>query len=151
MDDTLIDTIRQLAEPILSEKMTELVDLALFSQGNQVAVRMLVDKAGGVTIQDCTFLNRRISSAIEQSGALGEDYTVEVSSPGLDRPLASRRDFERAIGEEVCVYFKEPVDGMHQIEGMVLSVQEAAVVINNQKNTTVALSNIAKAKKKIKW
>ena len=132
MDETQRQAIRQLAGPILEAASTELVELIVHRHGRQAVVRLLVDKVGGVTIQDCARLNQQIGQALDQSSLMSDSYMLEVSSPGLDRPLVSPRDFERAIGEEVNLTVVEAMQGAKQVIGTLLSVQESAVVIITQ-------------------
>ncbi|MBI3320493.1 MAG: ribosome maturation factor RimP, partial [Candidatus Omnitrophica bacterium] len=148
--ETQREAIRRLAEPILEAGSAELVELIVHRHGRQMLVRLLVDKVGGVTIQDCARLNQQIGQALEQSNLLNDRYTLEVSSPGLDRPLVSTRDFERAIGEEVSLTVVEPMQGAKPVTGTLLSVQESAVVIITQAgNVTIPFASIQRALKAI--
>jgi ribosome maturation factor RimP len=151
MDDERLALIQQLAEPILEAASTEAVEWMCHLQGGRLVVRLLVDKVSGVTIQDCARLNRQIGQALDQVEALSESYTLEVSSPGLDRPLVTRRDFERAIGDAVNLCLQEAVGGARQLEGELLVVQpEALVVVTPTGNVTVPLAAIQRAVKVIR-
>ncbi|MBI3087776.1 MAG: ribosome maturation factor RimP [Candidatus Omnitrophica bacterium] len=152
MDDTQREAVRQLAEPILAGASAELVELNLHRHGGGTLVRLLVDKVGGVTIQDCARLNQLLSQALDEADVIGERYTLEVSSPGLDRPLVSRRDFERAIGEDLDLQLSQPLGSSHQVTGQLLAVQPEAVVISTiAGNVTVPMGSIQRAKKTVKW
>ncbi len=151
MDDERLVLIQQLAEPILKAASTEAVEWVCHLQGGRLVVRLLVDKVGGVTIQDCARLNRQIGQALDQVEALSESYTLEVSSPGLDRPLVTRRDFERAIGDSVELLLQEASGGAMQLEGDVLVVQlESLVLVTRAGNRTVPLNQIVRAVKTIR-
>jgi len=153
MDERRLETIRQVAEPILAEADTELVELTCRRAGAQAVVRLLVDQVGGVTIQHCARLNRLIGQALDESGCLGqESYTLEVSSPGLDRPLVSKRDFERAVGERLELFLAETLNGSQQLVGMLLAVQPEAIVVTTKAgNVTVPLGIILRARKALQW
>jgi len=152
MDNGQCEAIRQLAEPILAEQGAELVELGLHRYGNQTTVRLLVDKVGGVTIQDCARLNQLLSQALEERDLIPERYTLEVSSPGLDRPLVSTRDFERAIGEELNLQVAQDTGRITQVTGRLLAVQPEAVVLTTPSgNVVVPLRQIQKARKAVKW
>ena len=152
MDDPRLPQIQALVEPVLAESSAELVELLVRRQGNQTLVRLLVDKVGGVSIQDCSRLNRAIGQALEEANLIEERYTIEVSSPGLDRPLVSKRDFERAIGEDLDLELTEDAPGKKTMEGMLLSVQEQAVVITTASgNVTVPFGQIRTARKSIRF
>ena len=152
MDEAQRDAIRLLAEPILSAARLELVELTLRRHGGQVSVRLLVDKVGGVTIQDCARLNRLIGQVLDNANIFQEHYTVEVSSPGLDRPLVSKRDFERAIGEELEMELLEAIGSSQQVKGRLLAVQPDALVITTSAgNLVVPLARIRRALKAINF
>ena len=156
MDDAQLSAIQQVVYPILAERSMELVECNAVRRGSQWLVRLLVDKVGGVSIQDCARANRAIGDALEAANLFSDPYTLEVSSPGLDRPLVSPRDFERAIGEELAVQLREPLQTgastLFQLKGSVLSVQPEAVVLKTAAgNLTVPLASIQAAKKTIRW
>ena len=150
MDETQRQAIRQLAGPILEAASTELVELIVHRHGRQAVVRLLVDKVGGVTIQDCARLNQRLGQALESSDLLTERYTLEVSSPGLDRPLVAKRDFERALGENVELDVNDPSRGAMQTSGKLLAVQaDAIVLITPSGNVTIPFAQIRRAVKAV--
>lgn len=152
LDPNALETIRQVAEPICAADSVEIVELSTHRQGGQLVVRFLIDKPGGVTVRDCAQLNQHIGQALDEAGTLTERYTLEVSSPGLDRPLTSKRDFERALGERVDLQLREPIEGARQIRGTVLAVQpEALVVTTSAGNITIPLEHIQHAKKALQW
>lgn len=152
MDDPRLTAIQALIEPLLVVEETELVELTCRPQGRQLLVRLLVDKAGGITIARCAKLNRCISDALETSNLIEESYTVEVSSPGLDRPLATKRDFERAVGEEVWLDVRIGEGRFRETQGMLLAIQPEAVVLKTTSgNVTIPLADIRIAKKALQW
>ncbi len=152
MDDTLVTRIRALVEPILAERELELVELSCRPSGPQQVIRLLVDKVGGVTIQQCAMVNERIGRALEDANLIEGGYLLEVSSPGLDRPLVTKRDFERAIGEELVVELESPEGKRKALDGMLLAVQDAAIVLQlTSGNVTIPLTEIRSAKKAVRW
>ena len=152
MDDALIAELHTVVEPILADCEMELVELACRPQSGGQLVRLLVDKVGGVTIQQCARANQRIGEALETANLIEGRYTIEVSSPGLDRPLVSRRDFERAIGEELRIDIAVDEQRIKSLEGMLLAVQPEAIVLNMVSgNVTVPMTQIRLAKKVTRW
>lgn len=152
MDDPRIPQIQALIEPILAVQQIELVELICRPQGGQLLVRLLVDRVGGVTIQHCAQLNQRIGQALDATGVIQGSYVIEVSSPGLDRPLATKRDFERALGEELRMDLKTQDGRTSELQGMLLAVQtEAIVVKTGAGNLTVPMAQILRAKKALRW
>ena len=180
MDELQRGTLQALIEPILVEEAMEQVELTCRPQGRQLYLRLLVDRVGGVTIQQCARVNRLIGEALETANLIAESYTLELSSPGLDRPLVSKRDFERAVGESVRVELKlsdpptnfggedsaegevatplaerrkgKPEGLPSEVTGMVLAVQpEAVVVKTGSGNLTVPFAHIRHAVKVVRW
>ena len=152
MGEPLVAQLQALVEPILAESEMELVELTCRPQGRQQVVRLLVDKVGGVTIRQCARVNQRIGQALDAANLIGESYTIEVSSPGLDRPLASKRDFERAIGEDVVVAVSVGEGRTKEVQGMLLAVQHEAVVLKTPAgNVTASFAEIRAAKKALRW
>ena len=152
MDETLTAQVQALVEPILAEQGMELVELTCRPQSGQQLVRLLVDKVGGVTIQQCARVNQAVGQALEAANLIEASYMVEVSSPGLDRPLASKRDFERALGEDVVVELSVGEGRTKQLQGMLLAVQHEAIVLKMPAgNVTAPFAEIRAAKKAIHW
>ena len=152
MDDPRVPAIQALIEPLLADHEMELVELACRPQGGGLLVRLLVDKVGGVTIQQCAKVNQRISLALEEQNLIDTSYTVEVSSPGLDRPLVSKRDFERALGEELRIDANVQDGRSTEFLGTLLAVQPEAIVLKmSAGNVTVPLAQIRLAKKVLRW
>ena len=142
--------LEQVVEPILLEASAELVEMQLPQHRNQLTIRLLVDKVGGITIQECARLNQRLGQALDHSGLLSDRYILEVSSPGLDRPIVSKRDYERAIGEELDLELLEPVRGSRRLIAPLLAVQEEAVVMSTSTgNVVIPVRQIQRARKAI--
>jgi ribosome maturation factor RimP len=97
----LLATLEQLITPILADFALELVDLELKGEGRRQVLRIFIDKPGGVTLDDCAEVSREVSALFEVEDPIEGAYVLEVSSPGLDRPLKKLRDFERAAGKLV--------------------------------------------------
>ena len=152
MDDPLVAQLKALVVPILAERQMELVELTCRPVSGQLQVRLLVDRAGGVNLHHCAQVNRRMSEALEGLPLIEGRYTVEVSSPGLDRPLVSQRDFERAIGEDLQVLVALDERQAQERHGMLLAVQPNAIVLKTTGgNMTVPMAQIRSAKKAVRW
>lgn len=152
MDDQVVADIQALAGPLLADEGMELVELTAQPRGGQRLIRFLVDKVGGVTIQQCAQMNRRLGEALDAANLIEGGYTIEVSSPGLDRPLVSKRDFERALGEALRLDVRQADGRSQELCGMLLAVQHEAVVLKMPSgNVTVPLAAIRAAKKAVRW
>lgn len=129
----------------------ELVELKVFSQSRACLVRCLVDyPQGGISVEVCGALNKRIVSLLETSLLLGDDFTVEVNSPGLDRPLKSYKDFLRIINKQAGIWLLQEYDGKAYWEGTVTHVSESEIELQcKDKVMHIAMSNIKLGKEKI--
>lgn len=95
----------------------ELVHLEMRREPGGLIVRLFIDKEGGVTLDDCAHLSRQLSARLDAEDPIEGRYTLEVSSPGLDRPLSRDRDFERFTGRRVKVTTESPIDGQRNFIG----------------------------------
>lgn len=124
-----------------------LVDLEVRGNGRRVAVRLYVDKPGGVTISDCQQLSHEVGDLIDVSNLVQSSYDLEVSSPGLDRELRRDRELQWATGRLVRVWTREPVEGHREHSGrLVLVAQEALALDTPDGPRSVPRSLVTKAR-----
>jgi len=123
----LRNRIAQLIRPILESDGYELVDVEVKGSSRRRIVAVYIHKPGGVTFRDCAEVSYAIQPVLEVNGVLGGDYTLEVASPGLDRPLKSESDFRRVIGEKVTLQTISPVMGSKRISGRLISVEDGEI------------------------
>jgi len=108
-----------------------LVDLTLRYEGKDLVLRILTDSpSGGITLEDCSFLNTRISEMLDEKDIISGPYILEVSSPGIDRPLRDRGDFNRCLNRKVRFFLKTPFLGKLELEATITKVEEDSVWIN---------------------
>jgi ribosome maturation factor RimP len=105
------------------------VDLEVRGNGRRTAVRIYVDKPGGVTVGECQQLSHEVGDLIDVSNLVPGSYDLEVSSPGLDRELRKDREFRWAAGRLVRVWTREPVDGRRELSGRLMRVDETALTL----------------------
>ena len=115
--------------PAIQARGLVLVDLEVRRGGRRGAVRVYVDKAGGVTVGDCQELSREIGDLIDVSNLVPESYDLEVSSPGLDRELRKDRELHWAAGRLVRVWTREPVADRRELSGRLVVVAEADLTL----------------------
>ncbi len=121
--------IRVLAEDLLANLGYELVDLE-FSQNDEGSLlRLFVDKEGGVTLDDCTHVSRMFGALLDVEDPISGRYNLEISSPGLNRPLRRFRDFSARIGETVKVTLVRPLDGRRRFKGVLKEVTEEPLTV----------------------
>ena len=141
----LTEKLKEELLPLVKEENLELVDLEFSSGGPRSLLRIYVDKPGGVTIDDCANLSRKLSDFLDMEDLIPDRYNLEVSSPGLDRPLTKREDFVRRMGEKVRVFLKEPVDGMLELVGEINSFQEETLYLSTKPEGAESCENVEKA------
>ena len=110
MREDNLTQIETLVLPILDDLGYELVDLQLQQDGKQLALRIFVDKPAGITLDDCVEVSREVSAILEVEDPIRSTYRLEVSSPGLDRPLKKAADFERFVGKKARLKSKNLID-----------------------------------------
>jgi ribosome maturation factor RimP len=147
----VVERVKQLAQPVLEQNDVELVDLTYRQEGRKMVLRFLVDKEAGITLDECAVLNDEIGVALDRDEAIASSYILEVSSPGLDRPLRTRRDFERVLGKTIEVFLKEHIEGKLSYVGKLSGVDDAAITLEpgNTRVVTIPLQSMHKGRLKI--
>lgn len=148
--------VEEVATPILQSYGIELVETVCIGQGPRTIIRVFIDKPGGVTLTDCEQAHRSLSPALDVIDPFPHAYTLEISSPGLDRPLRAARDYQRLIGQPVTVKLREPIQSQWRIVGTVVDVEDRAVTLAiQQKKTTetirIEFDQIALARRKVEF
>ena len=144
--NNLRDKIEQGIRPVIEESGLELVEFKLAGFGGNTMIKIFVDKERGVSIKECAELSRKISDYLDTQNLIPHRYTLEVSSPGLDRPLTGRADFQRKKGEKVTLFMKDKTDPRDQSSGTISLVEEDQLVFFCQgKEEKVPLNLIDKA------
>jgi ribosome maturation factor RimP len=124
---TVAERVEEVASPILWALGLELVEVVCIGQGPRSTVRIVIDKPDGVTIADCERAHKALSPALDVADIIAHAYTLEVSSPGLDRPLKRLQDYQRAMGKEVSLKLRYPFDGRWRLVGLLEEVGEREI------------------------
>jgi ribosome maturation factor RimP len=111
------DVTEQLVKPILEELNLELVDIEFVKEGKNWFLRVYIDSAGGVDIEDCGKVSEKLSELLDEHDPITQAYFLEVSSPGAERPLKKEKDFHNAVGKNVHIKLYEPIEGAKAFEG----------------------------------
>jgi ribosome maturation factor RimP len=118
------EEVRQLAQPLAEDDGFELVDVELASAGRNRVIRVSLDKPGGVSHDDCARFSRRLSDCLDMNQSVSGSYLLEVSSPGLERPLKTLEHVERFKGTRVTLVTLEPRDGRRKWDGELLGARD---------------------------
>ena len=119
-----------LVTPIVEKYGFELVDVEYVKEGGNFYLRAYVDKPGGITVEDCEKVSREFSDKLDEADFIDEAYIMEVSSPGLGRPLKKEKDFKRSMGEEVEIRTYRPINREKEFYGVLTAYDENSVTID---------------------
>lgn len=119
------EEVRQLAGPLAEDDGYEVVDVEQASQGSTRVIRVFLDRQGGVSLQDCARFSRRLSDALDMNQTVPGRYLLEVSSPGLERPIRTLEHVRRFSGSRVSVQTHEMRDGRRRFDGALLGPDDA--------------------------
>ncbi|MBU1727575.1 MAG: ribosome maturation factor RimP [Candidatus Omnitrophica bacterium] len=144
----IIEELKKIIGDYLVAKGLDLVDLIYRYEGRDLYLRILADRPeGGITIDECTNLNRQISAVLDEKDIFEASYILEVSSPGLDRPLKTEKDFLRCLGRQAKFFLIEPVNGKIEWDGIIKKVENESVLIDVKAEVLeIPLTKINKAK-----
>lgn len=153
MADNQSEIVKKMVEDFVCGHDMELVDFKCFLSNGRYSVRCFIDHpCGGITLEECAQINREIFSFIEANNFLGDDFVVEVNSPGLDRPLKTQNDFIRVKGKTVLLWLHELVNNKSYYEGEVGNSTGEGVSIETKTGClTVAYRQIKLCKEKINY
>jgi ribosome maturation factor RimP len=131
--------------PILEENKFELVDVEYVKEASNWYLRIFIDKDGGVTIDDCELVSRAFDSEFEDKDPIKEPYILEVSSPGLDRPLKKDKDYARSLGEKVEVKLYKSINKKKEFVGLLKSYDDDSITLELEdgEDWSIARTDIA--------
>ena len=131
--------------PIVETKGFELVDVEWVKEGANWYLRAYIDKENGITVDDCEEVSRALSDLLDEEDFISQNYILEVSSPGLDRPLKKEKDFARSIGKDVEVKLFKAINKEKEFYGILSAYDESSVTITteDQKEQTFEKADIA--------
>ena len=121
----------ELLIPVIKANRFELVDVEYVKEGGTRYLRAYIDKPGGITVDDCEVVNRELGDLLDKEDFIEDSYVLEVSSPGLDRPLRKDKDFERSIGKEVEIRTYRKIDGGKEFCGILKAWDKDTVTIGD--------------------
>jgi ribosome maturation factor RimP len=144
---TLEARITEMAEEVASSMGMEVVLIEIKGSGKHSTVRTFIDQPGGISLDDCERFSRRFSVVLDVEDWIPFSYTLEVSSPGINRPLVKESDFERFCGKDIKVRTRTPVGGQKNFKGAIARVADGRIEIQvaPERAVSIALKDIEKA------
>lgn len=151
MSKKVTEIVEEMAAPILEELDLELVEVEYVKEGRNWFLRVYIDKDGGVDIEECGLVSEKLSEQLDEKDPISNNYFLEVSSPGAERPLKKDRDYIKAIGKNVHVKTYEPIDNEKEFEGILKDFDGSQVTLEikiktRKKELMIPYDKIAKAR-----
>jgi ribosome maturation factor RimP len=147
LSEQIKSVVESILHPFLDENGFELVDVEYVKEGSNWFLRIYVDKEGGIDIDDCGRISEFLSDKLDENDPIPTAYFLEVSSPGAERPLKKVQDYYKAIGDHVFITTYEPVNGLKEFEGKLLSFNEETVEVEvGKKKHQIPFNKVAGAR-----
>jgi len=142
----IVDRVRAIIDPIVLNEGMEVVDIEYRRESGGWVLRVILDKEGGVTLDDCSRVSQELGRSLDVEDIIQTSYALEVSSPGLTRPLKTEKDFMKYLHRLVKVKTVDPIQNRRQFKGRLLGVSENGVEIQVDRGVfQIPFSNVAKA------
>lgn len=129
----------ELILPVVDSLGFELVDIEFVKEAGNFYLRAYIDKPGGITIDDCECVSRKFSDLLDEKDFIEESYILEVSSPGLGRPLKKDKDFVRCMGEDIEIRLFAPLEGKKEYEGTLTDYSDGVITIVTENDKTIKI------------
>ncbi|WP_109432247.1 ribosome maturation factor RimP [Aggregatibacter segnis] len=143
---TLEQKLQDLLQGSVEDLGCELWGIECQRVGRYLTVRLFIDKEGGVTVEDCADVSRQVSAVLDVEDPIADKYNLEVSSPGLDRPLFTLAQYTRYVGQEIVVHLRIPVADRRKWQGELAKIENDMItLIVDKQEQILAFGNIQKA------
>lgn len=150
MADTVAKRVGAVALPVLEEMGLELVEVQYRREQSGWVLRLIIDKQDGISLEDCAAVSREISQLLDIEDFVDQAYNLEVSSPGLNRPLKSMADFKRFTGRKAKIKTIEPLAGEHVFIGRIKKTEGETIILEiGRKEVAMPFSQVARARLEI--
>jgi len=138
--NVLENMVAEMVNPILEKYNFELVDVEFVKEGPNLYLRVFIDKPGGITIDDCQKVSEELSNILDERDPIQENYFLEVSSPGLDRPLKTNKDLERSIGKDIEISLYKQINGKKKHIGKLMKFDDTHIVISSEEDKEIQIN-----------
>lgn len=124
------EIVEEMALPVVQEAGLELVDVEYVKEGGHWYLRIFIDKPGGVGIEDCRYVSLKLDKLLDEKDLIPQAYSLEVSSPGINRPLKKPADYNRYKGRMATITTYQPIEGRKKFSGRLAGIQDHNVVMD---------------------
>jgi len=152
--ETIVAKIAEIAQRVGDSEGIEIVDVQLLGAGRGRVLRLFIDRPQGVSHADCEFISQQVGTILDVEDVIpGDSYTLEVSSPGLERKLQRPKDFERFVGQKARIVLREPVENQRRWEGKLAGFSDGIVALEPSAGRLIhfPLAQVEKANLKFDW
>jgi len=152
--EAVVEKVQEIAERVGASEGLEIVDVQLLGGGGSRVLRIFIDKPAGVTHADCEYISQHVGTILDVEDVIpGASYTLEVSSPGVERKLSKPREFERFVGQKVKVVLRQPVENQRHLTGTLKSFAGGVITLEPApgKSVQFPLEQVEKANLKFEW
>jgi len=129
-----LEQLQAILAPVVEALGYQCWGIEFISQGRHSLLRIYIDKEDGVLVEDCEIVSRQVSGVLDVEDPISSEYTLEVSSPGMDRPLFSIEQFAAHAGQQVKIKLRSPFEGRRNFQGVLRGVEEQDVVVQVDSN-----------------
>lgn len=126
---TRIEQLQTLLTPVIESLGYQCWGIEFISQGKHSLLRVYIDHANGIGVEDCEKVSRQVSAVMDVEDPIPYEYTLEVSSPGMDRPLFALEQYESYLGEQVKIKLRSAFEGRRNFEGILQGVEDAQIIL----------------------
>ncbi len=152
MTETVVKRVEAVAQPVLEELELELVGVQYRREQSGWVLRLFIDRQEGITLEDCAVVSRELSQLLDIEDFMDQAYSLEVSSPGLNRALRSMADFQRFVGRKAKVKTIEPIAGEHVFVGKINQTEGESIVLEvGRREVVIPFSQVAKARLEVEF
>lgn len=132
--------------PAVEEVGKELLGVEFISAGNNSVLRLFIDHENGINVDDCAEVSRQVGAILDVEDPISSEYNLEVSSPGLDRPLFELAHFQEVIGETINVKISMPLNGRRKFKGVLEAIENDTLIVSvDGQDYELVISNVDKA------
>jgi ribosome maturation factor RimP len=152
--EQIVARIAEIAHRVGDSEGIEIVDVEFLGSGRARVLRIVIDRPQGVSHSDCEFISHQVGTILDVEDVIpGDSYTLEVSSPGLERKLSKATDFEKFVGRKAKVVLREPVENQRHWEGKLAGISEGMVALEASTGKLVhfPFAQVQKANLKFEW
>ncbi len=138
--------LTEMLRPAVEEVGKELLGIEFISAGNNSVLRLFIEHANGIDVDDCAEVSRQVSAILDVEDPISSEYNLEVSSPGLDRPLFGKEHFQAVVGETINVKLSIPLNGRRKFKGKLEAIENDTLIVTvDGLDYELVMSNVDKA------